>query len=163
MGHQEFIKQFFQYQREQIFVNSKKPFKEIVGIAYLKLVKDADAGDLEILFNLHKDIKFLPGIKEMLLKLHKNYEFFILTNCANELIGMMDLPSKSPVKFGEIFTSDDNGVYKPNPGSYEKVVEHIKLPRSSIIYVSSNYWDIKKSKEFGFNVKSIEELKLMAE
>ena len=158
IGHEEFIKQFFQYQREQIFANSKKPVKEIVKTAYLKLVKGADAGDLDILFNMHKGIKFLPGIREMLLNLHKNYSFFILTNCANDLVELMDIYKKSPVKFGKIFTSEDNGAYKPNPGSYEKVVRYIKLPANKIIYCSSNQWDLKSSKEFGFNSKTIEEL-----
>lgn len=158
---QDFIEQFFQYQREHIFKNSKKPFKEIVKMAYLKLVKGADIKDLEVLFNLHKDIAFLPGIKEMLVKLQQKCRFFVLTNCANDLVALMDLPSKSPVKFEKIFTSEDNGVYKPNPGSYEKIIDCIKLPRNNIIYASSNEWDLKSSREFGFNSKSIEELKLM--
>ncbi len=161
VGHQEFIKQFFQYQREQIFANSKKPFKEIIKTAYLRLLEDADARDLEILFNMHKGIRFLPGIKEMLLNLHKNYMFFILTNCDNELVELMDLYRKSPVKFEKIFTSEDNGAYKPNPGSYEKIIDYIKLPRSNIIYASSNEWDLKSSREFGFNSKSVEELKAL--
>ncbi len=161
IGHQEFIKQFFQYQREQIFANSKKPFKEIVKMAYLKLVKDADARDLEVLFNLHKDIAFLPGIKEILVKLQQKFRFFVLTNCTNDLVALMDLPSKSLVKFEKVFTSEDNGVYKPNPGSYEKIIDYIKLPRNNIIYASSNEWDTRSSREFGFNSKSIEELKLM--
>jgi|TARA_Y100000310_G_scaffold91835_1_gene89285 2-haloacid dehalogenase len=156
---QEFINRFFQYQREHIFANSKKPFKEIVKLAYIKLVKDADVKDLEILFKAHKDIVFLPGIKEMLMKLQKKYQFFVLTNCSNDLVKMIDLPSKSLVKFEKIFTSEDNGVYKPNPGSYEKVIDYINLPANKIIYISSNEWDLKASKEFGFNVKSIGDMK----
>lgn len=73
----------------------------------------------------------------------------------------MALESKSPVKFEKIFTSEDNGVYKPNPGSYERVVDYIKLSASEIIYVSSNKWDSISSKEFGFNSKKIGELKAL--
>ena len=124
-------------------------------------MEDADARDLEVLFNMYKGIKFLPGIKEMLPELHKNYKFFILTNCANDLVELMDLGKKSPINFEKIFTSEDNGVYKPNPGSYEKVVDYIKLPRNDIIYVSSNKWDLDASRNFGFNSKSIEELKAL--
>ncbi len=156
---QEFINRFFQYQRENIFANSKKPFKEIVKLAYIKLVKDADVKDLEILFKTHKNIVFLPGIKEMLMKLQKKYRFFVLTNCSNDLVKMMNLSSKSPVKFEKIFTSEDNGVYKPNQESYEKVIDYINLPANKIIYISSNEWDLKASKEFGFNIKSIEDIK----
>jgi len=95
----------------------------------------------------------------MLIRLSNKSRFFILTNCSNDLVRSINIESKSPVKFEKIFTSEDNCAYKPNPGSYEKVVEYIKLPRNNIIYVSSNKWDLDASRNFGFNSKSMEELK----
>lgn len=158
-GPQEFVSRFFELQRKQIFADSKKPYKEITKAAYLELIRGADAKDLDVLFNLHKDMDFLPGIEDMLASLQENFCFFVLTNCSNDLIQLISLNRKSQVKFEKVFTSESNGVYKPNPRAYQTVVDYIKIPKEKIIYASSNGWDIEKSREFGFNVKSIEELK----
>ena len=156
---QDFVKRFFECEHKRIAANSKKQFKEIVKEAYLELVKGADAKDMEILFDLHKEMAFLPGIKEMLIKLDNKRQFFILTNCSNDLVKSIGISSKSPVKFQKIFTSEDNGVYKPNPHSYQIVVDYIGKPVNKIIYCSSNIWDLIASRKFGFNSKSVEELK----
>lgn len=156
---QEFVRRFFELQRKQIFSNSKKPYKEITKEAYLELIRGADAKDLDVLFNLHRDMGFLPGIADMLTSLQENFCFFVLTNCSNDLIQLISLDRKSPVKFEKVFTSESNGVYKPNPIAYQIIVDYIKIPKEKIIYASSNGWDIEKSREFGFNVKSIGELK----
>ena len=159
MSAEEFVKKLFKNQNEFVFADSKKAYKEITRLAYSKLIKQADPKDVELLFDLYSKMDFFPGIIQLLLKLEKNYDLFILTNTDNDLLEKVNLPTKCQVKFKKIFTAENNGVYKPNPGSYEKIVDYTKLPRNNIIYVSSNKWDIKKSKEFGFNVKSIEELK----
>lgn len=156
---QEFIRHFFQYRREPAFANSKKPYKELVQLAYLRLVEDGDVGDLELLFDMYRGMDFLPGIKEVLTGLQEKFSFFALTNCDNDLIERIDIPSKSPVIFERVFTSEDNGVYKPNPASYQRVVDYIKLPANEIIYASSHQWDLQASRNFGFNSKNIGELK----
>ena len=159
MSAEEFVKKLFNDQHEFIFGNSSKAYKEITKLSYMKLIKQADHNDVKLLFDLYQKMDFFPGIIGLLLKLEKNHDLFILTNIDNDLLENVNLPAKCQVKFKKIFTAENNEVYKPNLGSYEKIVDYIKLPRNNIIYVSSNKWDIKKSKEFGFNVKSIEELK----
>lgn len=159
MSAEEFVKKLFKNQNEFVFADSKKAYKEITRLAYIKLIKQADPNDVELLFNLYSKMDFFPGINELLLKLEKSYDLFILTNIDNDLLEKVNLPAKCPVKFKKIFTAETNRVYKPSREAYQIVVDFISLPKEKIIYVSSNDWDIKKSKEFGFNVKSVEELK----
>src|SRR3989338_4446777 len=161
LGSQEFINRFFQYRREPIFADSKKPYKDLVELAYLKLIETGSAEDLEILFGMYRSMDFLPGIREMLIGLEGKFRFFALTNCDNDLIGRIDLHSKSSVQFERIFTAEVNGVYKPNPVAYQRVVDYIKLPANETIYASSHQWDLQASKDFGFNSKTIEELKVL--
>ena len=155
---QEFVSRFFQYRREPVFADTKKPYKELVRLAYQRLVEGGDEEDLEILFDMYRSMDFLPGIKEMLAGLRGKFRFFGLTNCDNDLIGRIDIPSKSPVIFEKIFTSEENGIYKPNHGAYQKVVDYIGLPAGRVIYASSHQWDLTASREFGFNSKTLEEL-----
>ena len=156
---EELVKLLFKNQHELIFANARKTYKEITKLSYLKLIKHADPEDVNLLFDLYSEMNFFPGIVGLLLNLGKNYDLFILTNTDNDLLEKTNLVAKSPVKFKKIFTAEDNGVYKPDPKAYQIAVDYIKIPKKKIIYVSSNGWDIKKSKEFGFDVKSIEELK----
>ena len=39
------------------------------------------------------------------------------------------------------------------------VVDYVRKPVNEIIYCSSNIWDLIASRKFGFNSKSVEELK----
>ncbi len=159
MNAEEFVKKLFNNQHEFIFRNSTKTYKEITKLSYIKLIKHADTNDVKLLFDLYQKMEFFPGIIELLLELEKKHDLFILTNIDNDLLEKVNLPAKSHVRFKKIFTAEYDEVYKPNLKAYQIVVDYIKLPKEKIIYVSSNDWDIKKSKEFGFNVKSMEELK----
>ena len=147
----EFVKKLFEIHRKIIFTNSPYPFEKTVEKAYFKTVPGADVKDLAQLFPLYSEMKFLPGIKEMLDKMKSKYDLYALTNCSNKLVQSFRLNERSPVLFTKIFTSENNGVYKPNPKAYQKVIDFIDLPKEKIIYVSGNNWDVKKSREFGFN------------
>lgn len=159
MTAEDFVKRLFNNQRRFVFANAQKTYKEITKLAYIKLIRQVDPNDVELLFNLYSKMSFFPGIIELLIKLEKKHDLFILTNIDNDLLERINMPAKSQVRFKRIFTAENNRVYKPNPKAYQIVVDYINLPKEKIIYVSSNNWDIKKAKEFGFNVKSIKDLK----
>jgi 2-haloalkanoic acid dehalogenase type II len=156
---EEFVNKIFQNQHEFVFANVQKSLKEITKLSYTKLIKQADPNDVELLFDLYSGMKFFPGIIDLLLKLEKNHDLFILTNTDNNMLEKVSISAKSPVRFKKIFTSEDNGTYKPNPKAYQIVVDYIRLPPKKITYVSSNGWDIEKSREFGFNVKLLNDLR----
>ncbi len=162
MNAEEFVKKLFNNQHKFIFGNSSKTYKEITKLSYIKLIKQANPNDIKLLFDLYQKMEFFPEIIELLPKLEKRHDLFILTNIDNDLLERVNLSAKSPVRFKKFFTAENNKVYKPNPKAYQTVVDYIKLPKEKITYVSSNDWDIKKSKAFGFYVRSIEDLKLIS-
>jgi 2-haloacid dehalogenase len=158
MTAEEFVGKIFQNQHKFVFSNAQKSLKEISRLSYIMLIKQADPKDVELLFDLFSELSFFPGVIDLLLKLEKNHDLFILTNIDNDLLEKVDLPAKCPVRFKKIFTAENNGIYKPNPKAYQIVADFIGLPPKKIVYVSSNGWDIEKSREFGFNVKMLNEL-----
>jgi 2-haloacid dehalogenase len=49
-----------------------------------------------------------------------------------------------------ILSVDAAGIYKPAPAVYQLAVEHLRLARHEIGFVSSNGWDAAGAKAFGF-------------
>src|SRR3989344_1582123 len=80
----EFMRKFFQEQRRFIFANARKSFKEITLLALRKLIKKANAGDTNMLFDSYSAMTFPQGIPELLQKLSKQYVLCILTNTDND-------------------------------------------------------------------------------
>jgi len=159
----EFVEFLFEEHRKIIFTNPHYSFEKTVEEAYQYTVPDANKKDLELLFPLYSELQLLPGIKEMLAKTKEKYALYTLTNCSNKLTKSFQLNERSPTKFTKIFTSEDNGVYKPNPKAYQKVADFIGLPKEKIIYISGNNWDVEKAKEFGFKSIPINEFKKLIE
>lgn len=158
---EELLISMFQLQREIVFINPKIPYKEITKIAYKKLIEEADPDDVNDLFELFPEMDFFPNVISILKGLEKNHDLFILTNTDNDLLEKTNLRLKSPVTFKKIFTAEDNGAYKPHKKAYQSVVDFFNMQPKEIVFVSSNKWDFNASKEFGFNTKTIEELKTL--
>jgi 2-haloacid dehalogenase len=49
-----------------------------------------------------------------------------------------------------ILSVDAAGIYKPAPAVYQLAVDHLRLARNEIAFVSSNGWDAAGAKAFGF-------------
>lgn len=147
----EFVEKIFKIHKTIIISNPSDSFEKTVENAYLQTVDGADKKDMERLFRLYSEIEFVSGIEEMLEKMKEKYALYALTNCSNKLVQSFRLKERSPAQFTKIFTSENNGIYKPNSLAYQAVVDFIGAPKEKIIYVSGNDWDLKKSKEFGFN------------
>lgn len=156
---QEFIGAFFSNQRKLIFANTSKPFKEVCECAFSSIIQHPDLRDLELLYGGYAQMMFKEGVIELLLKLSGTFDFYVLTNCSRDLVEKINLPGKCPVRFKRVFTAGEIGAYKPNPAAYESVVAFIGEPKEKIIYVSSNKWDQISSKKFGFDSRTMDELK----
>jgi 2-haloacid dehalogenase len=55
-----------------------------------------------------------------------------------------------------VISVDAAQVFKPDPRSYALVEQQLRVPRSAVLFVSSNGFDISGAKSFGFNVARIE-------
>lgn len=52
--------------------------------------------------------------------------------------------------FGCVLSVDTLKVYKPNPAVYQYAADQLNLPKQSIGFVSSNFWDVAGATSFGF-------------
>jgi 2-haloacid dehalogenase len=52
--------------------------------------------------------------------------------------------------FEHIFSVDSLRIYKPRPEVYQHAATSLGIPKESIGFVSSNYWDIAGATMFGF-------------
>jgi len=52
--------------------------------------------------------------------------------------------------FQFILSVDALQLFKPHPAVYQLAVDQLRLPKESIAFISSNYWDIAGAASFGF-------------
>jgi len=72
---------------------------------------------------------------------------------SNGTLGMLrPLVDGSPLAshIDAILSVDGAGIYKPAPAVYQLAVDHLRLARDEIGFVSSNGWDAAGAKAFGF-------------
>lgn len=54
--------------------------------------------------------------------------------------------------FRWVISADAVKLYKPSPKVYQLAVEHMRLQKNEILFVSSNSFDVVGAKSFGFKV-----------
>jgi 2-haloacid dehalogenase len=52
--------------------------------------------------------------------------------------------------FAHVMSVDEVKIYKPNPRVYRLAPHKLKVARTAIGFVSSNFWDVAGAKAFGF-------------
>jgi 2-haloacid dehalogenase len=52
--------------------------------------------------------------------------------------------------FAAVISVDEVQVYKPHPSTYWLASHHLSVPENTILFVSSNFWDIAGASSFGF-------------
>lgn len=74
----------------------------------------------------------------------------ILSNGTPEMLAAVVAANGMTYLFQNIFSVDSLQLYKPRPEVYQHAVDRLGVPRESIGFVSSNYWDIAGATSFGF-------------
>jgi 2-haloacid dehalogenase len=54
--------------------------------------------------------------------------------------------------FRWVISAGEVKLYKPSPKVYRLAVQHMRLPKDEILFVSSNPFDVAGAKSFGFSV-----------
>ena len=95
----------------------------------------------------------LPAFPEVKLALEKlsNLPLSILSNGTPEMLSPLVAANNMTHFFKNIFSVDALQKYKPRPEVYQHAVTSLGIPRESIGFVSSNYWDIAGATSFGFS------------
>jgi 2-haloacid dehalogenase len=101
------------------------------------------------LMQVYLTLPAFPEVKPALEKLAPLH-LSILSNGTPEMLSPLVASNNMVHFFKNIFSVDALHMYKPRPEVYQLAVESIGIPKESIGFVSSNYWDIAGATSFGF-------------
>jgi 2-haloacid dehalogenase len=74
----------------------------------------------------------------------------ILSNGSPRMLEAVVEHAGLKMAFATLLSADMVRTYKPSPAVYQLAVEALKLKKSEIGFVSSNYWDLAGAATFGF-------------
>ena len=74
----------------------------------------------------------------------------ILSNGSPKMLGAVVSSAGLDGVFKQVISVDEIRVYKPDPRVYQLAVDKLGVQPSSVLFVSSNAWDVGGAKAFGF-------------
>jgi 2-haloacid dehalogenase len=86
------------------------------------------------------------------LPLLSQYRRAVLSNGSPAMLTAAIKSSGLASHFDAVLSVDRVKAYKPDPRVYQLAADHLRIAKSEIGFVSSNYWDVSGAKSFGFNV-----------
>lgn len=101
------------------------------------------------LMEIYLSLPAFPEVKPALENLSA-LPLSILSNGTPEMLAAVVSANGMAQFFAHIFSVDSLQIYKPRPEVYQHAVDNLGLPRESIGFVSSNFWDISGATSFGF-------------
>ena len=101
------------------------------------------------LMEIYLSLPAFPEVKPALENLSA-LPLSILSNGTPEMLAAVVSANGMAHFFAHIFSVDSLQIYKPRPEVYQHAVDNLGLPRESIGFVSSNFWDISGATSFGF-------------
>ena len=101
------------------------------------------------LMQVYLTLPAFPEVKSALEKLPP-MPLSILSNGTLEMLTAVVAASGMAHFFQHIFSVDSLRIYKPRPEVYQHAATSLGIPKESIGFVSSNYWDIAGATMFGF-------------
>jgi 2-haloacid dehalogenase len=101
------------------------------------------------LMQVYLTLPAFPEVKPALEKL-SHLPLSILSNGTPEMLAPLVAANNMAHFFKNIFSVDALRLYKPRQEVYQHAVASLNVPKESIGFVSSNYWDIAGATSFGF-------------
>jgi len=101
------------------------------------------------LLQVYLTLPAFPEVKPSLEKL-SHLPLSILSNGTPEMLTSLVAANNMTHFFQHIFSVDSLRIYKPRPEVYQHAATSLGIPKESIGFVSSNYWDIAGATMFGF-------------
>jgi 2-haloacid dehalogenase len=92
-----------------------------------------------------------PEVGAALAKL-KHYRRVILSNGSPAMLEALLNNSGLQAEFDAVLSVDAVKIYKPAPPVYELVLQHVRVTREEIGFLSANGFDVVGAKTFGFTV-----------
>ena len=107
---------------------------------------------LDDLMHHYYELKVYPDVAPALAKLQQKYKLAILSNANPGLLQKAVAHNKIEAHFSSIFSVDLIQKFKPDPAVYQIPVNGLDLDKASIVFLSSNTWDVAGAKSFGLKV-----------
>jgi 2-haloacid dehalogenase len=101
------------------------------------------------LMQVYLTLPAFPEVKSALEKL-SHLPLSILSNGTPEMLAPLVAANNMAHFFKNIFSVDALRMYKPRPEVYQHAAASLEVPKESIGFISSNYWDISGATSFGF-------------
>jgi 2-haloacid dehalogenase len=101
------------------------------------------------LMQVYLTLPTFPEVKPALEKLSP-VPLSILSNGTPQMLDAVVAANGMAHFFQNIFSVDSLELYKPRFEVYQQAVDGLNLPKESIGFVSSNFWDVAGATNFGF-------------
>lgn len=100
------------------------------------------------LMQAYLHLKPYPEVKEALASL-SHCKLAILSNGSPRMLKALVINNGLTKTFDKVISVDEVNIYKPSPRVYALAPKKLKLKKSEIGFVSSNFWDICGASSFG--------------
>ena len=110
-----------------------------------------DAGLRDNLLEAHRTLSPYPEVPKMLRALKEaGTTTAILSNGSPQML--VDAVESAEIKnsLDYLFSVEEVGIFKPAPDVYQIASSRLGLPADSVLFMSSNAWDIHGASTFGF-------------
>ncbi|GIX47124.1 MAG: haloacid dehalogenase [Candidatus Tectimicrobiota bacterium] len=93
-----------------------------------------------------------PEVPAALQQLRQRYPLAILSNGSPAMLQAVIAHNRLQEIFTQVLSADAVRTYKPHPAVYELAPRHLSIPKTALLFVSSNAFDAIGAKAFGFQV-----------
>lgn len=104
------------------------------------------------LMQAYDELKMYKDVQLALSRLKKRYKMGVLSNANSGMLNAAISHNNISHYFEHIISVDVLEKYKPAPEVYQLAERSFGVDRSSILFISSNTWDIAGAKNFGLKV-----------
>ncbi|MFT8889007.1 MAG: haloacid dehalogenase type II [Ethanoligenens sp.] len=150
-----------EYSWLRTLMNSYKNFweisKESLCYALEEIGLQYNQEQIENIMDSYLCLSTYPEVSEALQEF-RSYKLMILTNGNFEMINPLLIHTGLNKRINEVLSADTVKLFKPRDEVYQLVVDHYKVSKAEIMFVSSNAWDAAGAKSFGFTVGWINRL-----
>lgn len=101
-----------------------------------------------------KDIRLIPGAKEVLKELHKQEYLALISNCNHQMILTLLDAAKIPVKWFSLIVGQDQ-VRHPKPAPDELLKTEHLLRRKVDYFIGDSIYDVRAGRRAGVKVIAI--------